>query len=110
LVGYWQLKACNQRITLLITQRATWVKLGLVLAVLTASTISLGMGSVQLSSTEVWLALLGEGSAMLQLVVKKLRLMRVLAGIGTGAVFAFVGCLLQIFDRNIHDTFSIICI
>lgn len=100
LAGYWRLKAFNQRITLLISQRATWVNMGLVLAVLAASTMSLGMGSVQLSPAEVWLALAGEGPAMHQLVVKELRLMRVLAGIGTGAAFALAGCLMQTLARN----------
>lgn len=100
LAGYWRLKAFNQRITLLVSQRATWVNMGLVLAVLAASTMSLGMGSVQLSPTEVWLALAGEGPAMHQLVVKELRLMRVLAGIGTGAAFALAGCLMQTLARN----------
>ncbi len=100
LAGYWRLKAFNQRITLLVSQRATWVNMGLVLAVLAASTMSLGMGSVQLSPAEVWLALAGEGPAMHQLVVKELRLMRVLAGIGTGAAFALAGCLMQTLARN----------
>lgn len=100
LAGYWQFNALNQRMSLLVSQRATWVNLGLILAVLTASTVSLGMGSVQLSPTEVWLALVGKGSAMHQLVVKDLRLMRVLAGIGTGAAFAVAGCLMQTLARN----------
>src|SRR5699024_4611747 len=88
------------RVSLLLSKRAVLVNMVLLLALLAAATASLGMGSVKLTPTEVWLALLGEGSPTHQLVVKELRLLRVLAGIGTGAAFALSGCLMQTLARN----------
>lgn len=100
LSGSWVFTAFQNKISLPISKRATWVNLGLICALLIACTLSLSWGSVQLSPTEVWLALLGKGSAVHQLVVKELRLMRVLAGVCTGAAFALAGCLMQSLARN----------
>src|SRR5690554_2364036 len=100
LPGFWVINAFQHKISFPVSQRATWVNVCLLLALLIACTFSLSLGSVQLSATEVWLALLGKGSAMHQLVVKELRLMRVLAGVCTGAAFALAGCLMQTLARN----------
>lgn len=100
LAGFWLFNAFQQKVSLPISQRTTWVNLGLLLSLLVACTASLSLGSVPLSPTEVWLALIGKGSAMHQLVVQELRLMRVLAGVGTGAAFALAGCLMQTLARN----------
>jgi len=97
---HWVLGASQGRVSLLLSKRAVLVNMVLLLALLAAATASLGMGSVKLTPTEVWLALLGEGSPTHQLVVKELRLLRVLAGIGTGAAFALSGCLMQTLARN----------
>src|SRR5699024_12312095 len=95
LPAHWVLGASQGRVSLLLSKRAVLGNMVLLLALLAAATASLGMGSVKLTPTEVWLALLGEGSPTHQLVVKELRLLRVLAGIGTGAAFALSGCLMQ---------------
>lgn len=100
LPGFWVINAFQHKISFPVSHRATWVNVCLLLALLIACTFSLSLGSVQLSATEVWLALLGKGSAMHQLVVKELRLMRVLAGVCTGAAFALAGCLMQTLARN----------
>src|SRR5699024_11000546 len=97
---HWVLGASQGRVSLLLSKRAVLVNMVLLLALLAAATASLGMGSVKLTPTEVWLALLGEGSPTHQLVVKELRLLRVLAGIGTGAAFALSGCLMQTLAPN----------
>lgn len=100
LTGFWRFSLFNQRISLLVPQRAAWVNAGLFIAIIAACTLSLAMGSVKLTPAEVWLALIGKGSTMHQLVVQELRLMRVLVGICTGAAFAIAGCLMQTLARN----------
>ncbi|MFP8965735.1 FecCD family ABC transporter permease [Pokkaliibacter sp. CJK22405] len=96
--GYWCLK-WGQR-SVLIHQRPVVVNLCLILLLLGVMTLALGLGSMALSPVEVWRALLGEGSALQQLVVRELRLMRVLAAVATGAAFAVSGCLMQALARN----------
>ncbi len=100
LKGFWVLKSPRQGISLLVNKRALVVNLCLMLALGLAGTLSLAAGSVPLSATEVWLALLGKGDPLHELVVRELRLVRVLAGIGTGAAFAVAGCLMQTLARN----------
>lgn len=100
LTGFWLLRAFHGKVSLPVSQRATWVNVGLLLALCIACTASLSLGSVPLSATDVWLALLGKGPAIHQLVVQELRLMRVLSGLCTGAAFALAGCLMQTLARN----------
>lgn len=98
--GYWVLHAFDGKVSLPVAKRAVGVNSLLLLALLMAATASLSLGSVKLTPNEVWLALLGNGSPMHQLVVQELRLLRVLAGISTGAAFALSGCLMQTLARN----------
>lgn len=100
LPNHWVLRTHHGRVSLPISKRAVVVNMALLLALLAAATASLGLGSVNLTPTQVWLALLGEGSTTHQLVVRELRLLRVLAGVGTGAAFALSGCLMQTLARN----------
>lgn len=100
--GFWLLRVEGQRreLSLLIPRRALMINSLLLLLVMAAATAGLALGDVRLSPLEVWQALLGEGSALHQLVVRELRLQRVLAGLATGAAFALSGCLMQTLARN----------
>ena len=57
-------------------------------------------GSVNLTTTEVWQALLGNGSEVHRQIVQELRAPRVFAGFACGGLLAIAGTLLQVLLRN----------
>lgn len=100
LPGYWILRLGRRNISLPVSRRALAVNLLLLILLLATAVASLGLGTVRLGPLEVWQALWGEGPALNQLVVRELRLMRVLAGLASGAAFALSGCLMQTLAGN----------
>ncbi|MEA5464745.1 iron ABC transporter permease [Leptothoe sp. PORK10 BA2] len=74
--------------------------LALFLGLFIAIAISLSFGSVSLSRSELWAALLKEGSRINQTIVWDLRLPRVISAIVVGAALGMSGSLLQGMLRN----------
>ncbi|NDJ19200.1 FecCD family ABC transporter permease [Myxacorys almedinensis] len=62
--------------------------------------LSLTQGSVSLTGTEVWQAILRSGSPMQQTIIWELRLPRIIAGVLVGASLGMSGALLQGMLRN----------
>ncbi|MEO6023125.1 MAG: iron ABC transporter permease [Burkholderiales bacterium] len=62
--------------------------------------IALVTGSVSLTPTEVWQALLGNGSDVNRQIVQELRAPRVFAAFACGGLLAIAGTLLQVLLRN----------
>ncbi|KAB2839658.1 MAG: iron ABC transporter permease [Burkholderiales bacterium] len=62
--------------------------------------LALALGSVRLSASEVWQALLAGKGTVAGDIVWQLRLPRALAAFGTGAALALAGCLMQVLLRN----------
>jgi iron complex transport system permease protein len=58
------------------------------------------VGSVKLSSTEVWQALFGQGTDVHRQIVQELRAPRVFAAFACGGLLAIAGTLLQVLLRN----------
>jgi len=69
------------------------------LLLLTGGSLAIGSAAT-LSASATFEALLGQGSALDNFVVRELRLPRVVAGIVTGSAFALAGCLMQTVARN----------
>ncbi|MFD2189594.1 FecCD family ABC transporter permease [Pistricoccus aurantiacus] len=82
------------------TSRRYWPLLWLTLAALLAQGAALSIGSVALSPLQVLETLLGHQSGLAQTLVLELRLPRALAALGTGALLAAAGALMQILLRN----------
>ena len=57
-------------------------------------------GSVKLTNSEVWLALIGQGSDVHRQIVQELRAPRVFAAFACGGLLALAGTLLQVLLRN----------
>lgn len=76
--------------------------LSAVLTVFTLTGIGFAVlnGSVQLTASEVWQALLGNGSEVHRQIVQELRAPRVFAGFACGGLLAIAGTLLQVLLRN----------
>lgn len=74
--------------------------LWLALLGLTAILVSLALGSVNLTPSEMLATLIGEGSPLHHTLVWELRLPRALAAFGTGALLALAGALMQVLLRN----------
>jgi len=72
----------------------------LALMSLLSMVFAITQGSVSLSFSAVWQALLGQGSTLNQTLVVELRLPRVMAGFATGGLLAVAGALMQILLRN----------
>ncbi|MFL9826749.1 FecCD family ABC transporter permease [Rhodoplanes sp. SY1] len=62
--------------------------------------LSLGLGSVRLSPTEVATALFGGGSEESRIIVQEIRLPRAILGVAVGAVLGLAGAALQGLLRN----------
>lgn len=60
----------------------------------------LSVGSVKLTNSEVWLALIGQGSDVHRQIVQELRAPRVFAAFACGGLLALAGTLLQVLLRN----------
>lgn len=96
--GYWWWG--GRGASVLIEQRAVWVNLGLLLALVLASIAYLCLGSLALDPREVIGALAGQGSMMTTFMVQELRLPRLVAACLTGGAFALAGILMQTLARN----------
>ncbi|WLQ13528.1 iron ABC transporter permease [Hahella aquimaris] len=72
----------------------------ILLVILLAVCASLMLGSTHLSLSQVWQAILGEGSPAHQLLTMQIRLPRIAAGLVVGACLGAAGCLLQGLARN----------
>ena len=72
----------------------------LVIVTLASLWFGLSVGSVHLSSEEVWQALLGNGSEVHRQIVNELRAPRVFAAFACGGLLALAGTLLQVLLRN----------
>ncbi len=72
------------------------------LLIFTLATLWFGLsiGSVKLTNTEVWQALVGQGSDVHRQIVHELRAPRVLAAFACGGLLALAGTLLQVLLRN----------
>lgn len=88
------------RVSLLWQPRSLFVCLGLLLAILGMSLFLLTRGSLQLSTFEVWQALLGQGDSRTLRVVNSVRLPRGLTAIGCGAALGMSGAVFQALSRN----------
>lgn len=100
--GTWRV-ACRffgRECSLLVDRRATMANLGLVVAVMAVSLLSLCLGSLPLDPVTALRGLIGHGDAMDVFVVQELRLARLIAGLATGAAFSLAGCLMQTLARN----------
>lgn len=74
--------------------------LWLALLGLAALLVSLALGSVALTPSELLATLIGKGSPLHHSLVWDLRLPRALAAFGTGALLALAGALMQVLLRN----------
>ncbi len=72
------------------------------LIILTAVSLWFGLsvGSVKLTNSEVWQALIGQGSEVHRQIVYELRAPRVFAAFACGGLLAIAGTLLQVLLRN----------
>lgn len=100
--GTWRLgwTLAGRDYAVLIDRRAYFASLGLLVVLLAISLLSLCLGSVALSPREALAGLFGHGDPMSVFVVQELRLVRLTAGVATGAAFALSGCLMQTLARN----------
>lgn len=74
--------------------------LTLAVAGLAAMVLSVGIGSVSLSPTQVLGAVVGQGDPLHQTLVLELRLPRTLSAFATGGLLAVAGALMQVLLRN----------
>lgn len=72
----------------------------LAVASLLAMVLSVGIGSVSLTPSQVAEVLLGQGSELHQTLVLELRLPRTLSAFATGGLLAVAGALMQVLLRN----------
>ena len=72
----------------------------LLLFALASLGFGLSIGSVKLSNTDVWQALIGQGSDIHRQIVNELRAPRVFAAFACGGLLALAGTLLQVLLRN----------
>ncbi|MDF3918321.1 FecCD family ABC transporter permease [Salinicola salarius] len=100
--GSWRLSwALGERdYSILIERRACFVCLGLLVALLAVSLLSLCLGTLTLSPREALAGVFGHGDPVNAFVVQELRLVRLAAGVATGAAFSLSGCLMQTLARN----------
>jgi iron complex transport system permease protein len=67
---------------------------------LTSLALAIRVGSVPVSTFELWQTLTGQGSALQQTLILELRLPRALAAFATGGLLAVAGALMQVLLRN----------
>ena len=96
--GYWLLAFGSLRV--LLDRRGVFAALGLSLAIVIITGISLASGAAGLSPWTALAAAFGQGEPMHVFLVQELRLQRLIAGLLTGAAFGIGGCLLQTLARN----------
>jgi iron complex transport system permease protein len=72
----------------------------LVLSALLALAIAVSLGSVSVSSADLWQVLQGGGSPLQQTLIMELRLPRAAAAFATGGLLAVAGALMQVLLRN----------
>ena len=85
------------------TRRRSLLVLGMVVcvaALLVVVVLSIGVGARNLSPAEVWSALVGDGDAKAELIVRHLRVPRTFAGLLVGAALGLAGALMQALTRN----------
>ncbi len=76
------------------------VAVALLIVSLLSLWFGLSVGSVKLTHTEVWQALIGQGSEVHRQIVHELRAPRVFAAFACGGLLAIAGTLLQVLLRN----------
>jgi iron complex transport system permease protein len=81
-------------------QRPLVLGVGLAIALLFTVALALSQGSVALSLTELWQALLRQGGTTQQTIVWDLRIPRIAAGLLVGAALGLSGAMLQGMLRN----------
>lgn len=86
--------------SLLLHRRSLWVALILMPLLLVTCALLLAVGSNGLTPWMALKAAFGYGEPMHQLLIQKLRLPRLLAGLFSGAALGAAGCLLQTLARN----------
>jgi iron complex transport system permease protein len=87
-------------VRVLLNKRGLCAALGLALALLLISGVSLASGAAGLAPWTALAAAVGFGDPMHVFLVQELRLQRLIAGLLTGAAFGIGGCLLQTLARN----------
>lgn len=100
--GTWRLalNIAGCPVAILIDHRASAANLGLGVALILLAGLSLCLGSITLTPLDALRALFGHGEPLTVFVVQELRLVRLAAGLATGAAFALAGCLMQTLARN----------
>lgn len=100
--GTWRLalSIAGRPLAVLIDRRSSAANLGLGVALALLVGLSLCLGSISLTPLEALRALFGHGEPLTVFMVQELRLVRLSAGLATGAAFALAGCLMQTLARN----------
>ncbi|WP_209862611.1 FecCD family ABC transporter permease [Paenibacillus shirakamiensis] len=81
-------------------QRGIMVMLSLTLFIIIVFIISMNIGQIRLSPSEVWQTLIGEGTRRQGLILFDFRLPQIVISIMVGAGLAVSGCILQGIMRN----------
>ncbi len=76
------------------------VLLLLAVAAIAALAVAVLVGSVPVSTAELWAVLRGEGEPLHRSLILELRLPRALAALATGALLSLAGALMQVLLRN----------
>ena len=90
----------NQRVSVLVEKRSVWVAVALCLLLAGLALIAISVGSAKLTPWVALKALFGESSRMVEIMVFKIRLPRVVAVLVAGAALGLSGCLIQTLVRN----------
>jgi iron complex transport system permease protein len=98
--SYWMLMNGVSLRTLGLVDRTQLTIAIVIVGLLLTIGISLSKGTVSMSSTELWQALLHQGSPINQTIFWELRLPRVAIGLTVGAALGMAGALLQGMLRN----------
>ncbi|WP_273858691.1 FecCD family ABC transporter permease [Photobacterium sp. GSS17] len=88
------------RKTLLVERRAVWIGTLLLVALMGLSLLAISVGSAKLTPWLALKALLGESTRMVEIMVFKIRLPRVVAVLVAGAAMGLSGCMIQTLVRN----------
>jgi iron complex transport system permease protein len=96
--GKWRLQFGQYN--LLVEKRAVIVSVILILMLLVGIVIAVSVGSAKLTPLSALQAFLGDASRMVNIMVFKIRLPRVVAVVVAGAALGLSGCLIQTLVRN----------
>jgi iron complex transport system permease protein len=96
--GTWRLAVAGRSV--LVDRRAAWAATVLGALVVVAVAVSLAVGTARVSLLDTLPAALGSGEPRDVLLVQRLRLPRVIAGLLVGAALGIAGVLLQTLARN----------